>query len=159
MNAIGNSFVLVMHAFTINFGFSFDPNPKNGVGGSPVSEELWRIGIVQNVVYENLYFEYDGGRLFKTEFNNAAVDSVAAINFPFYHDPVIVPACKLDPRLGCKTFVSLMVPVADIWYTSQGYGELLNPYVPSGVAINNKPDALDMVDEPGWGAGLRLKRG
>jgi hypothetical protein len=48
-----------------------------------------------------------------------------------------------------------MVPIRDIWYTSEGFGELLDPRHRTGVSIMNGPVTVDMLDEPRFGARLR----
>lgn len=159
--AIINMFACVMHEFAIEFEFNFDPNPRSGVGGSPATREWWEIGIVQNVVFELINFEYDDGTTFNRTFTNAVLDNVATAHNPFYHDPVIVPACQLDPLLPCSRYIHVMVPWVHVFYTSRGYGELLNPWGPIGddVEITNKPDSVDMVDEPSFGARKQLQNG
>ena len=157
--AISNFFVCVMYQFGVDFAFRFDPNPRRGVGGSPATRESWEIGIVQNVVYEKIDFEYSDGTAFTNVFTSAALDSVAQIHQPFYHDPVRMPACQLAPNLPCSRYIPVMVPVVDLWYTSQGYGDLLDPWHPSGVAITNSPQSVNMVDEPTFGGRLRLSNG
>jgi len=160
MLAISNIFLCVQHAFDMTFSFTFDPDPRKGVGGSPKVRELWQVGIVQNVLFGMYNFEYDDGSRFKIEFPNAVLDSGASVVYlPFYNDPVRVPACTLDPILKCNRYVPIMVPVAEIWYTSQGYGELVDPWNSTGVAIDNKPGSVNMIDEPTFGARLRLKNG
>ena len=148
MNVITNQILFDPHSFTIKFGISFDPDPTKGFGGAPPEAELWRIGLVQNVLFERLNFEYENKQIFKIEFEKPAPDFIpGSFSKPFYADPVLVPT-RQNER-----------PVSDIWLTSQGYGELLNPYDASGVAINNKPDALDMWDQPSGGTRLKLKDG
>ena len=113
-----------MHSFEIEFGASFDPDPTRGVGGASQEPELWRIGIVQNVLFEHIHLEYEGGKIFKTAFKDAAPDyKEGTMSKPFYGDPEATPG-RLKQR-----------PAADIWLTAQGYGELLSPSSASGVAI------------------------
>ena len=159
MGAITNAFLCVQHAFEISFGIHFDPNPRKGVGGSPATKEAWQVGIVQNVLFEMYNFTYDDGSTFRTEFKHPVVDAGNKFYAPFYNEPVIVQACKLDPMLKCSKYIPIMIPVADIWYTSQGFGELLDPYNAIGVATSNKPDSFNLIDEPFFGARLRLPNG
>ncbi len=125
------------------------------MGGSPPQRESWSIGIVQNVVFERLNFEYSDGRRFTKEFPDPILDSVATQNPPFIHDPVFIEACKLDPILSCKKQIRVQEPVINVFYTSKGYGETLDPHDPTGVAFTNKPDSVNMVDAlfSGRGAG------
>ena len=156
MLPISNLFLCVQHAFDMTFAFKFDSNPKKGVGGSPQLRDLWQIGIVQNVLFEMYNFEYDDGSTFKVEFKDAAVDSGAAIYPPFYGDPAYIPACKIDPILKCDRYIPIMVPVSDVWITKTGYTDFPDPWTN---ATDNRPTSLDMIDEPFFGARLRLKNG
>ncbi|MFZ0317499.1 MAG: hypothetical protein WAL56_00100 [Candidatus Sulfotelmatobacter sp.] len=159
MLPISNLFVCVQHAFEMTFSFSFNPDPKKGIAISPKVKELWQIGIVQNVLFEMYNFEYDDGSVFKVEFPHAVIDTGASIYLPFYNDPVRIPACVFDHTLSCGKFLPIMIPATDIWQTSLGYGELLDPWSATGVAIDNQPSSLNMIDEPFFGARLRLKNG
>ncbi len=93
MDVIHNQLVLEMHSFEAKFGIAFDPDPKVGVGGAPPDEGTWRIGIIQNVVYEKLHYEYDSRKPFDVEFKDAVVDSsmTRAPMFPFVGDPDFKP--------------------------------------------------------------------
>ncbi|MGH7783986.1 MAG: hypothetical protein ACREO5_09145, partial [Candidatus Binatia bacterium] len=118
MNVVHNQLVLEMHSFETAFGIVFDPNPKKGVGEAPADDELWRIGIIQNVIYEKLHYEYVGQKPFDVEFKDAVVDiDDNGKFFPFVGNPDFTPPVTR--------------PVADIWYNSRGYAEygkeLLNP--------------------------------
>jgi hypothetical protein len=160
MGAITNMFICTMHAFEISFSLTFDPDPKKGVGGSPASMESWSVGIVQNVIHEMINFQYDDGSQFKEEFKSPVLDSIdKTVSLPFYGDPVFLEACKFDPTLPCGQWIPAQVPVMRIFYTSSGYGELLDPWDASGVHTSNKPDTLNMGDEPNFGARLRLQNG
>lgn len=148
MDAMHNQVGFDMHSFMIAFGVAFDADPKKGVGGAPADADLWRIGIVQNVMYQMLNFEYENNNKFTVEFKTPAVDIVdGTFSKPFYADPVF-GRTRRNTR-----------PVSDIWFTSQGYGELLSPISANGVATNNKPDSLDMWDEPSTGVKMRLNDG
>lgn len=149
--AVINAFVCVMHYFEIEFAFNFDPDPRRGVGGSPATREMWEIGIVQNVVFEMINFEYEDDTTFNTTFTNVVLDSVATVHLPFYQDPVIVPP-------GYKP-IKPIVPVVDVFYTSRGYGQLADPWNPIGVVITNTPQSVNMADNPSFGARKQLKSG
>jgi hypothetical protein len=147
LNAIARQVAFDMHNFAITFAIGFDPDPKQGIGGAPAEAELWRVGIIQNVLFEHLYYEYEGGKIFQTDWKDAAVDIVTRddkiyLNKPFYNNPDFSPG-RAPQR-----------PAADIWYTAQGFGELLNPNSPTGVAVNNRPDTFNIWDEPAGGAKL-----
>jgi hypothetical protein len=112
---------------------------------------------VHNVLHERLFFQYEKEderskrtvkRVFERVSDHPAVDIVEnTFDRPFYSTPSF-DSNKRKTR-----------PVSTIWYTAQGYGELLNPYSKSGVAIDNRPDALDMWDQPGGGAFFTLPDG
>jgi hypothetical protein len=156
MGPISNSFLCVQHAFEMTFSFGYNPDPKKGFGGTPKSTESWRIGIVQNALYEMYNFEYDDGSKFKIEFSSAVVDSGSDVYQPFYNDPVIIPACQIDPILKCDHYIPVMIPFVDVSYSSLGYSEFPDPWTG---AMDNKPTSVNMVDEPFFGARLRLKNG
>ena len=129
-----------MPSWVASFGIGFDPDPNQGIGGTPQDSKLWDIGIVQNLLYERLLFEYAGMPVLQKEFTTVTVDRLENnLDSPFYSSPVFDSTRR-------KTRA-----VAHIWYSSQGYGELLDPSSSSGVRTNNKPDLLDMYDQPGAG--------
>jgi hypothetical protein len=127
-----------LHPFEIKFGISFDPDPKKGVGGAPADAEMWKIGIIQNELWGRSVWEYDGGENYTIQVNDAALDIVdkALLSKPFYADPDLGSARRQQR------------PYSDLWYTSQGYGELLSPMSASGVNTNNKPETFNMLDQP-----------
>jgi len=133
-----------MHSFEITFGISFDPDPAKGIGGAPKAPESWTIGIVQNLLAERADVEFDGRERISVQFNDPADDVVPkATSKPFYGDPDLGPG-KRQTR-----------PYSNIFYTSQGYGQLLDPFNQSGYDLSNKPDALNMWDQPGGGAWIK----
>jgi hypothetical protein len=133
--------------FNINFGVSFSPNPKTGFGGSPISNEDWKIGIVQNVLFEKLRLEYDDGTVFETESDEALLDSRAVFNLPYVYDPPTNPSPAARGRR----------PVESIVYTSKGYDYFVDPWDPT--KFDNKPDWFDMIDNPILSAKLILPSG
>src|SRR6516164_5616864 len=72
-----------MYSFDIQFGIKFDPDSNIGLGGNPPSEQSWRIGIIQNVLQERLFFEYEeltanpSKKTFEKVFQLAETDVVA----------------------------------------------------------------------------------
>lgn len=132
----GPNLVLGPVWFKIKFGISFVANPHRGFGGSPSGVEDWKVGIVQNVLFEKVRLEYDDARVFETEFNDAVLDSRAQFNLPFVYDPPPNPS----PAGGWR-------PVASIVYTSRGYDYFLDPFDPDG-PLDNKPNFVDMIDTP-----------
>jgi hypothetical protein len=127
-----------LHPFEISFGVSFDPDPKKGVGGAPADAELWKIGIVQNELWGRSVWEYDGDEKYAILVHDPAVDVLdeALLSKPFYADPYL-GSDRRQQR-----------PYSVLWYTSQGYGELLSPNSASGVNTNNKPETFNMFDQP-----------
>ena len=153
INLLDGGFTNLMHAFAIEFYFKFDP--KLGIGGVTPMKEQWQVGIVQNVIFEHMRYEYEGGVVFDQEFVNPILDSTATKSFPFYGEPVFVPGPSLY-GIPSKKMTPLTVPVVNIWLTSKGYGTALNPRDPSGVAITNEPSSVDIMDEPKFGGRTQL---
>src|SRR5262245_22887542 len=151
-NPLRGLFYCVMHQFTAEFEFGFDPDPAKGVGGAPASRRLLQVGIVQNILYEQLTFEYSNGSKFTKEFLIPVLDTSAKHSLPFIYDPTFVPECMYDSSLSCTIMIPVMTPVRDLFYTAKGYEELLNPWDPSGVELRDPPTSVDMIDEPLFGA-------
>jgi hypothetical protein len=135
--------------FEVTFGISFDPDPKNGIGAAPKEPELWRIGIVQNELWSRSVEEYYGGDKYVIEFHDSAPDCTPETK-PFYAEPQV--------GSGKQPGFMEMRPYSDIWYTAQGYGELLSPIDPIGVNTNNKPDSLNIKDRPSGVAFSRSRK-
>jgi hypothetical protein len=149
---IVNKFFYDMQGFSIGFTFQFDA--KRGVPPVPHSRELWQIGIVQNVLYDSLHFEYENGEVFAKEFSSPALDS-DKYSRPFYSDPIRISLdkLKLKPEPGDdKTLVDVMVPVREFWYCSEGIGKLLDPWSNSGVHIDEEAQSVNIYDKPRRGA-------
>lgn len=157
MLPISNLFMCTQHSVYMNFAISFDPNPRRGISPTAPKGESWEIGIVQNVLYDMYNFEYDDGSKFKVEFTLAALDTSAKIHLPFYSDPVVVPACEIDPILKCNKYIPVMMPSSDIFITSKGFSEFPDPW--TGEASDNKPNSFNSIDQPSFGARLRKKGG
>jgi hypothetical protein len=155
-NAVANTCRCVMHSFYIKFAFGFDADPRRGVGGQPSDSESWRIGIVQNVVYEKVKFKYSDGALFEKEWPDQVLDSSASLNLGFYNDPVTVPACQVDPRMKCSQWLPIFTPVHDIVYGKAGYKELVDS--DGGQQTSTVPTMVDMYDEPAFGARMRREK-
>jgi hypothetical protein len=142
LNSINRQVAFDMHSFTITFGIYFNPEPKIGIGGLPQNEQLWTVGIVQNVLFQYLYIEYESRKVFTKTWKDPVLDYVdGSRSKPFYGDPPLVPT-NLTRR-----------PVAEIIYTSKGYRES----AARGGTFDNKPDTLDMWDEPAGGSALRFQ--
>lgn len=162
VDLLDGGFINVMHAFDIEFYFKFAPN--GGIGGAPQMREQWKVGIVQNVIFEYVRYEYEGKNkdgkrnIFEKQFVNACLDSTATKSLPFYGEPVFIPGPSLD-GVPSKKMVPLTTPVVDIWLTSKGYGSALNPADPSGVKITNEPSSVDIMDEPKFGGRTHLASG
>ena len=110
---------------------------------------------MQNVLSEMLYFEYEiederskrmKKTIFTTVFGDAAVDMLPGSELPFYGKPSFDPN-KLQTR-----------PFAGIWLTSQGYGQLADPFADLGIATTNKPDTFNAWDQPSGGAFFHLRK-
>src|SRR5262249_44917881 len=152
---INNLFFNVMHSFFLQFAFDWDA--KKGFA-PPVDWQFLRIGIVQNVMYDKLSYEYDGGHKFNMEFTTPAVDSAASIYKPFILDPLRAKLGDLQPDTPPSrrdTFVDVMIPVRDLLYASDGYGELMSANSRTGVAVTNDAKTVEMIDQPRFGARMR----
>ena len=135
---VGKSVSYEFFTFKIQFGITFDPDPAKGLGGAPKEAEIWKIGIVQNLLFERYLFAFEDGSTFRKEFTSPTLDfKGTSFDRPFYGSPDLGASGRFNTR-----------PVANIWYTSQGYGELLNPSSPTGVATNNMPEILNTWDQP-----------
>ena len=125
-------------AFEIQFGFGFDRN--EGLGGAPQHPELWKIGIVQNVVYEKLLFRYYGLPDFIWQRIDPAVDALdSSKDKPFYGNSG-----------------SVTKPVREIWYSANGFSDR-KPTIEEK-ALNNLPDFVNMWDQPSGGCIGMIKR-
>jgi len=132
------------HSFEITFGISFDPDPGKGIGGAPAQGETWKIGIVQNLLWERCIWEYDNNERIEIVAPDPVLDSLDGTKLkPFYG----------DPYLGSSRRQSR--PYSILLYTAKGYGELTNPADVSKVKIDNKPDILSMWDQPGGGGWIK----
>jgi len=148
MDVVHNQLALEMHSFETKFRIAYDPDPKIGFGGAPADDELWRIGIIQNVVYEKLHYQYVDQKPFDVEFKDAVVDSDDNGKFfPFVGNPDPTPP--------------VTIPVADICYNSGGYADLdkalLNPWT-ERCEKTNKPDTFNTSDQPNLVTKLRLSK-
>jgi hypothetical protein len=135
--AVGDRVTWDHWSFTIQFGISFNPKADRGFGGAPSDEQLVQIGIVQNVLFLMNNFEYDNQQNIGFQMLHAAVD---------IRQDAFTRVFTGEPFFGVQRPNER--PYSVIWFTSQGYGELLNPNDPSGVSTNNKPDSFFAVDEP-----------
>jgi hypothetical protein len=132
LNPIKNFFSYEMHSFAIEFGIAFDPDPAKGFGGATKNPDDWRIGIVQNVLYEGISFVFHGGKPLVFENHGSRVDMVdGAKFFPFYANP--------NPKGAPPT-----QPVADTTITPGGFGQVHS-------RIDKKPEVLNSWDQPSGG--------
>jgi hypothetical protein len=134
INGITNQVEYSLHSFSVEFGLKFVANPK--IGFAPAKAGEFRIGIIQNAIYEELLYEYEDGSKFPYKSDKLTIDAVAGSKgMPFYEDTVVSPN-----RMTVKAY-------ADVLITPDGYGELPNPR--SGGSLTNAPDLLNSWDQPG----------
>jgi hypothetical protein len=140
-----SNFTYQMHSFEIEYGVKFDRNPENGLGGSPTIEESWRLGIVQNVLFQRFLFVYEdqGHRrprqVFERQFPLPDIDTIpGSTNFPFYGDRKVQPG------------KSTSLPGTEITYSSIGYREAASKVS----TFDNLPSRFNMWDQPGGSAPL-----
>lgn len=136
----------------IQFSFAFEPGSSDGVP-PPKRPENWRVGIVMNVVYASLYFQYEGMKPISHEFTKPLLDSAADTKYlPFVHQPVMGSAKLVDPNLP-NIAVPIMTPVRDVVFSPDGIRE---------DRFSRRPDQhLDVryVDVPRYGGILFTKGG
>lgn len=148
INVLIGSFTAYMHAFNIELGFAFDA--KGGVGGNGKTREPWQIGLVQNSIYEYIRYEYEGDKVFSTEFINATLDSTSTENFPFYGAPATIDV-SLE---GGSSSIPLSVPVKKLWLSSEGIHRN-----PNGGPITGEKWSVNLVDQPKFGGRTHLANG
>ncbi len=131
LNTISGNMGYDLFSFEPTFEIKFDSDPRVGIGGAPAQPERWKIGIVQNILYESLLFEYENSGVIQTEFKAPAIDCVRGTkNIPFY----------ADPQLNQNTKITR--PMANIIYTAQGYREENIGAPAQQAAQPNKPTTL-----------------
>ena len=148
-------FSCTMQMFAGNFAFDF----KRGQGLAPPASPptaAWDIGIVQNVLYEKMLFKYEH-RTVKTEFAKPAVDSQSSTSFPFIQDGV-----RVETADGFRE----VRPVQELYYNTNGLGELISPYdsfpndlVPIPEKRRSVVQTVNFVDQPSFGCPLRPSNG
>jgi hypothetical protein len=145
-----------MSVFGGKFSFAF----KDGAGVHAPSTQPtmpWRIGVVQNVLYERMVFTFEH-KTVKAEFVKPAVDSNARTAFPFIGESE--RANRAD-----RTF-SEVVPYRDLYYNTRGLGEILNPWEkfpkdlePIAEKRRAYVQTVNWLDQPSFGCPLRPTNG
>jgi hypothetical protein len=137
---LSSNFTYQMHSFEIEYGVKFDKDPNNGLGGNPNIEQSWRLGIVQNVLFQKFLLVYEDQKhrrplqVFEKQFPLPEVDTVpGSTNFPFYGDQRVEPGKALITRPG-----------TEITYSSNGYRETTS----KGSTFDNIPSRFNMWDQP-----------
>ena len=107
-----SNFTYKMHSFEIEYGVKFDRDPENGLGGSPTIEANWRLGIIQNVLFQRFLFVYEDQahkrprQVFERQFPLTDIDTIpGSTNFPFYGDQKVEPG-KPITRPGTEIIYS-----------------------------------------------------
>jgi len=154
-NVISNTAIFSMSSFKTRFGFRFD---KKSGAPAPKKTELWRVGIVQNVLYEKMRFEYQGRRPIVAEFSRPAVDSEGIGSFPFCNEQLYASRKDLygGTIVNPNRYVPVMVPFREVYYNPNGFGELVQPWssFPDDVVL--MPSAqVNAIDAPFFGCKLR----
>jgi hypothetical protein len=140
-----SNFTYKMHSFEIEYGVKFDKDPENGLGGSPTTEESWRLGIIQNVLFQRFLFVYEDQahkrprQVFERQFPLPDIDTIpGSTNFPFYGDQKVEPGKPITR------------PGTEITYSSNGYREATS----KGSTFDNSPNRFNMWDQPEGSAPL-----
>jgi hypothetical protein len=150
--AVANEVECKMAQFESAFQFRFDP--KRGVPG-PTATESWRIGVVQNVLYQKSRFIWDDGTRHMKDWVTPVVDSGALFSFPFYQDEPTYTRDNKGNRKGDQ-----QTPFRDVYFNSTGFGELLDPWKKAPNNLVLKPDwFVTAADKPQFGCKLRTRRG
>jgi hypothetical protein len=117
----------------------------------PKTPERWRVGFVQNVLYQRFSAEYERGKK-EMEWKTAMLDATDQRVRPYSHVQTIL---NLQLSLeGVKTItikVDEYLPYRDVAYGPTGVGEVRDPFTPLGdVAPARHPLGIHFGDRPGF---------
>jgi len=119
---------------------------------TPRRVEQWRIGIVQNVLYERILIEYHDQHPFTVTWARPALDIGSEAYRPFYNEPYTVEVRIPFSIEGVDRIIEdriQVVAVHEVWYGPRGIGLLLDPWDPDGYApLPSQILRLSMEDQP-----------
>lgn len=126
--------------------------PRAPLARAPRQVEQWRIGIVQNVIYERILVEYFDQEPYTVTWTRPALDIGSEAYRPFYNEPYTVNIriplriAGIDQILEDRVSV---VAVHEVLYGPRGLGLLYDPWAPDGYApLPNQILRLRMEDRP-----------
>ena len=115
---------------------------RNGVvPRTPERNEVWRIGIVQNVLFARIVVRYFNLDPIQVAWDQAVVDALDAQNLPFYGPatPTRVVMVGSDRRSNNELKALSFQPLQIVFYGRKGIGYLLDPYPESTVPLAFSP--------------------
>ncbi len=149
MYAVANEVACKLANFQTRFAFRFEASRKGDPERTRV--ESWRVGVIQNVLFEKNRFQWDDGTEHHVTWEKPVIDSSSLYGFPFYQD---------DPDSSQLRDPLVQNPYRDIYYGAQGFGELMDPWAKAPNNVVLKPDWwVTSADRPQFGCSLRTRRG
>jgi hypothetical protein len=127
-------------------------HPRARLAPAPPEVQPWRIGIVQNVLYERILIEYLDQEPYTTTWTRPALDLGSEAYRPFYNEPYTVEVRIPISVAGVDRLVEdrvQIVAVHELFYGPRGLGQLLDPWDPDGYhPMPNQVVRLRMEDQP-----------
>lgn len=128
----------------------FDPRARRAP--PPRQVETWRIGLVQNVLHEQIRIGFYDQDPYEQTWRRPALDIGSDAYRPFYNEPYFVNVSLRASVDGIDVEVEdrvNIVAVHELLYGTQGLGRLYDPWDPSGyVPMPNQVIRLRMEDQP-----------
>lgn len=127
-------------------------NARAHLAPAPRQIEPWRIGVVQNVLYERILIEYLDEDPYTVTWSRSALDIGSESYRPFYNGPYVIEGRILVSVDGIDREVEYRVPVIavhEVLYGPRGLGVLYDPWDPSGYSLQpNQILRISMEDQP-----------
>lgn len=127
-------------------------HPRARLAPPPRRAEPWRIGLVQNVLYERILVEYREQEPYEVTWSRSALDIGSEAYRPFYNEPYVVTVTLPSAAPGItQPIVSResIIAVHEVRYGPRGFGMLLDPWDPDGYSpLPNQVLRLRMEDRP-----------
>jgi hypothetical protein len=136
-----NTATIFSHRTEVRLAYQFKDSPNLGAPAPLSGRDYFQIGLIQNVLFEKIFFQYDGQPPIAKEWVTRVVDS-AGDSFPFYGDGdrVLLPSGKQSENT---------TPFREFFYGPKGFGQVSNPFGGSAddIDLENK-GSVNMIDEP-----------